>query len=343
MKAIVFHEHGGLDKLKLEEVPTPDVGPGEALVKVRACGVNHLDILVREQRTPVRIPMPHISGAEVAGEIAQVGSGVTGSKPGDGVVVAPYLHCGKCEYCLSGEETECLRGDILGLVSQGGYAEYVKVPASSLVPLPAGVGFNEAAAVALSMLTAWHMLVTRAQVKPGEDVLVLATGSGIGSAAIQIARLAGARVIATASTDEKLEKGRELGAQDLINYSEKDFLQEVKRITNRRGVDIVVEHIGAATWDKSVGCLARNGRLVTCGATTGSQGSLDIWTLFAKQTRIIGSYGGTRGELRTILNLVAQGKLRPVIYGAFPLEDVPRAQGIMAERAQFGKLIINPA
>ncbi|MBI2849082.1 MAG: zinc-binding dehydrogenase [Chloroflexi bacterium] len=342
MRAAVFYEHGGIEKLKLEEMAKPHPAPGEALVRVRACGVNRLDLLVRSGQLGARITTPHILGSEVAGEIAELGEPVTDLSVGQRVVIAPYLYCGRCEYCLSGEESVCLRGDILGMMGNGGYAEFVRAPASNLVSIPANVSFNDAAAVTLSTLTAWHMVVTRARTTPGETVLVLAAGSGIGSSAIQIARLAGARVIATASTEDKLAKAKELGADEVIDYGRMDFLEEVKRLTNKRGVDLVVEHVGANTWEKSVGCLARNGRLVTCGATTGREAPLNIWQLFAKQITLIGSYGGTRGELQQVLNLVAQGKLRAVIHSTYPLEAIAEAHRTMEDRRQFGKLIINP-
>ena len=339
MKAVVFHEQGGIDVLHVEEMPQPTPGPNEVVVKVRACGANRLDIYSRTGRTKV-VPMPHISGSEVAGEIAALGDAVTGLSVGQAVAVAPYLFCGQCEFCRSGEEVLCLKGDILGLACQGGYAEYVRVPASSIVPLPQGVDFISAAAVGLATITAWHMLVRRAPISPGQDVLVHAAGSGIGSAAIQIAKLSGARVITTASSAEKLEQARKLGADEIINYREQDFLQEVRRITNKRGVDVVVEHIGEQTWEKSAACLARKGRLVTCGATTGNEGKVNIWTLFAKEISLIGSYGGTRQDLADVLKLVAAHQLKPVVYGTYPLDQVGEVEQLMESREQFGKLVV---
>ncbi len=339
MKAVVFHEQGGIDVLHVEEMPQPTPGPNEVVVKVRACGANRLDIYSRTGRTKV-VPMPHISGSEVAGEIAALGDAVTGLSVGQAVAVAPYFFCGQCEFCRSGEEVLCLKGDILGLACQGGYAEYVSVPASSIVPLPQSVDFISAAAVGLATITAWHMLVRRAPISPGQDVLVHAAGSGIGSAAIQIAKLSGARVITTASSAEKLEQARKLGADEIINYREQDFLQEVRRITNKRGVDVVVEHIGEQTWEKSAACLARKGRLVTCGATTGNEGKVNIWTLFAKEISLIGSYGGTRQDLADVLKLVATHQLKPVVYGTYSLDQVGEVEQLMESREQFGKLVV---
>ena len=342
MKAVLFHEQGDINVLRVEEVPQPTPGLTDVVVKVRACGVNRLDIYSRTGRTKIA-PMPHISGSEVAGEIAAAGEAVTGWTAGQAVAVAPYLFCGECEFCRAGEEVLCLKGDIVGLGSQGGYAEYVRVPASSIVALPKGVDFVAAAAVGLATITAWHMLTTRAPLRPGQDVLIHAAGSGIGSAAIQIAKISGARVIATAGSAAKLEQARKLGADEVINYNEQDFLQEVRRITNKRGVDVVVEHIGEQTWEKSAACLARKGRLVTCGATTGNEGKVNIWTLFAKEIALIGSYGGTRQDLADVLKLVSSGRIQPVVYGTYSLDEVGEAQKLMENREQFGKLIVVPS
>jgi NADPH:quinone reductase-like Zn-dependent oxidoreductase len=343
MRAAVFQEFGGPGVLRIAEMPDPRPGPTEALVRVRACGVNHLDLLVRRGETPIKPPLPHIGGCEVAGEVVALGpEASTDIQPGQQVAVAPYLFCGRCEYCLAGEETICRRGDIIGLGRHGGFAEFVCVPAANLVALPEGLSPEDAAAVSLSMLTAWHMLVTRARLRPGEVVLVLAAGSGVGSAAIQIACLTGARVIAAASTDEKLARARELGAHAVINYQTHDLLAEVRRLTGRRGVDVVVEHVGAATWEQSIAALTRNGRLVICGATSGTVGTTNLWHLFAKQLQLIGSYGGSRAELRTVLRLVAEGRLKPVIHARFGLDGVASAQHMLEERRQFGKLLILP-
>ncbi len=342
MRAIVFHEQGGLDKLRLEDVPVPEIGPADVLIRVRACGVNRLDLRVREGKVGARVELPHTPGSEVAGEIAGLGSQVSGLSEGQRVVVAPYLFCGHCEYCLTGEETMCIRGNIVGLSANGGYAEYVSVPAANVVPIPEGVSFDEAAAVTLAALTAWHALVTRAGIRPGEDVLIHSAGSGVGSAGIQIAKLSGARVLTTAGSDAKLNLATSLGADYGIDYSQHDFAQEVRRITGKRGVDLVLEHIGADTWEKSAASLSRNGRVVICGTTSGDESNTNLWNLFAKQLAFIGSYGGTRAELRTVLKLVEEGRLRPVIDRVLPLEQAADAQRLMEQRAQFGKLILNP-
>jgi NADPH:quinone reductase-like Zn-dependent oxidoreductase len=341
MKAVVFERHGGPEVLEYREVAPPEIGPDEVLVRVRACGLNHLDLFARSGRLPHSLSLPHISGSEVAGEVAEAGQ-LAPFKVGDRVVVAPYLICGACEYCVSGEETLCLRGDVLGRRSNGGYAEYVAVHARQLLPIPDHVSFEDAAAVTLSTLTAWHMLVTRACMRPGEDVLVLAAGSGVGSGAIQIAKQGGCRVFAAASTDEKLRRARELGADEVINYAETDFRAEIRRLTDKRGVDIVIEHVGEATWEQSVGSLARNGRLVTTGATTGANGVINIDRLFGAQLSVIGSWGGTRGELRRVLKMLAEERIRPVIHALFPLSEAADAQRVMEQRAQFGKLLLRP-
>ncbi|MBO0793542.1 MAG: zinc-binding dehydrogenase [Ktedonobacteraceae bacterium] len=341
MKASIFHEQGDINVLRVEEMPQPEPGPNDVVVKVHACGVNRLDIYSRTGRTKIT-PMPHISGSEVAGEIATVGEAVSGLSVGQAVAVAPYLFCGQCEFCRSGEEVICLKSDIVGLGNQGGFAEYVRVPASNIVPLSGGVDFVSAAAVGLATITAWHMLTRRAPLTPGQNVLVHAAGSGVGSAAMQIAKLSGARVIATAGSAAKVERARQLGADEVINYREQDFFQEVRRITNKRGVDVVVEHIGEQTWEKSVACLTRGGRLVTCGATTGNESKVNLWSLFAKEISLIGSYGGTRYDLAEVLKLVASGQLRPVVHGTYSLAEVGKAQQVLESREQFGKLIVTP-
>lgn len=342
MKATVFHEHGDTRVLRVEDLPQPTPGPTEVVLKVHACGINRLDIYSRTGRTKIA-PMPHISGSEVAGEIVAVGDTVRGLTVGQAVAVAPYLFCGQCEFCRSGEEAICLKGDIVGLGSQGGYAEYMLAPASSIVPLPEDVDAVSAAAVGLAAITAWHMLMKKAPLQPGQDILIQAGGSGVGSAAIQIAKLAGARVITTVGNEEKRAKALELGADEVINYREHDFFQEVRRLTNKRGVDVVFEHIGPETWEKSVACLARGGRLVTCGATTGNESKVNIWNLFAKEQTLLGSYGGTRQDLADVLKLVARRQFLPVVDSTYPLERLGEAQQRLERRESFGKLIVTPS
>lgn len=340
MKAVIFHQFGGLEVLRYEEAPKPKIGPQEVLVRVKACALNHLDIWVRQGRPGVLLP--HIAGSDVAGEVAEVGSAVEGVALGQRVLVNPALSCGRCEFCLAGEDSICLRFNILGWQQDGGYAEYVRVPALNVVPTPEGLSDEEAAAFPLTFLTSWHMLITRARLKVGETVLVHAAGSGIGSAAVQIARLTGARVIATAGSQEKLRKAKELGADEVINYNETDFSQEVLKLTRKRGVDVVFEHVGPATFEGSLKSLARGGRLVTCGATTGPIASFSISDLYLRQHSIIGSVMGTRREFQEVVRLVGERKLRPVIDSVFPLADAAEAQRRMLERNHFGKLILKP-
>ncbi len=342
MKAAIFSEYGGPEVLTIEDRPVPEIGPDEALVRVRAAGLNRLDLMMRAGLTPVKPTLPHIGGSEVAGEIAQLGQNVKGFSPGQQVVVAPYLHDGTCSYCRAGEETTCQNGDILGLRYDGGHAEYVKVPGNSLVAMPEELTFEEAAAQTFTTITAWHMLVSKAGVRPGETVLVLAAGSGVGVAAIQIAKLWGARVIATSSRNENLQKALELGADEVINYAERDFSRVVRESTERRGVDIVIEHVGQSTWDKSMASVARNGRVVICGTTTGADGGINLATLFTRQVMVIGSYGGTKDDLKEVLKLTAQGRLQAVIDRTYPLEQIKAAEERLANREQFGKIILTP-
>jgi NADPH:quinone reductase-like Zn-dependent oxidoreductase len=336
MKAVRFHEHGGAEVLRYEDAPDPQPGAGEAVVRVRACALNHLDIWNR--RGVVRLPLPHISGADVAGEV--IASNDPAVAVGLRVMVQPGLSCGRCEACLEGRDNECPRYDVLGSQSDGGYAELVRVPSPNLVPLPDAIGFVEAAAFPLTFLTAWHMLVTKAKIRPGEDVLVLAAGSGVGQAAVQIAWLHGARVFATAGTDEKLARARELGAAEVVNHHTQDLAAEIRRFTNNRGVHIVIEHVGEATWERSLKCLARGGRLVTCGATTGYKAGLDLRFLFAKQFSLMGSYMGTKGELLRAAHFFFDGELRPVVDRTFPLAEAAAAQQYLEAAKQFGKVVL---
>ena len=339
MKAVRFHQHGGPDVLRYEDAPDPALVPGEVLVRVRACGLNRLDIWERAGLPAVKIPMPHISGSDVAGEVAAANA--TDVVVGQRVMLQPGMSCGRCIMCLSGRDNECARYEVLGYMNHpGGYADLVKVPAQNLVPLPDDVDFVRAAAFPLTFVTAWHMLMTRARLKRGEDVLVLAAGSGVGQAAIQIAHLHGARVIATAGSDDKLERARALGASEVIHHHKQDIADEIKRLTNRRGVDVVIEHVGEATWARSVRSLARGGRLVTCGATTGANAGIDLRVLFARQLTLIGTYMGTKGELLAAARFFFTGQLTPVVDRTYPLADVAAAQMRLERSEQFGKIVL---
>jgi NADPH:quinone reductase-like Zn-dependent oxidoreductase len=339
MKSVRFHQHGGPEVLCHEDAPDPDPGPGEVLVRVRACALNHLDVWGRRGLPNIQIPMPHITGSDVAGEVA---ASVFADLPqGRRVMLQPGISCGRCDACLSGKDNECAHYEVLGYVNHaGGYAEYVKVPVQNVIPIPDHIDFVSAAAFPLTFLTAWHMLITRAGLKRGEDVLVLAAGSGVGQAAVQIARLHGARVIATAGSEQKLERARALGAAEVIHHHQQDIAEEIKRLTNRRGVDVVIEHVGEATWGRSVRSLARGGRLVTCGATTGGNGAINLNALFSKQLSILGSYMGTKGELASAARLFFAGQLAPIIDCTFPLTDAASAHRRLEHSEQFGKIVL---
>lgn len=342
MLAVRFHAYGGVEQLRLDEIPTPVPGPGVALVRVRACGVNRVDILSRAGETPNKVPLPHTSGSEVAGELAALGPGVTGWKPGDRVLVNPVISCGRCPFCRHGEDNMCLEGRIFGVQMPGGYAEFAVAPAEHLIALPADLSFSAAASMAVTGSTSWHMLVARAGLRQGEDVLIVAAGSGIGSLAVQIAKLSGARVIATAGSASKLEQARGLGADEVVNHGDPDWPRQVRRLTGGRGVDLVFEHVGAATWEQSLQCIARGGRLVTCGAHTGGNVQLNLWSLFLKQHTLIGSYAGTRRDLEMVLKLAGRGQIRPVIHAELPLREAAAAQRMMEERQLFGKVLLVP-
>ena len=340
MKAVVFQQHGGPEVLKYTDAPEPSIRAGDVLVRVRACALNHLDLWVRGGLPGVLIPLPHIPGSDVAGEVAKIGSDVTTVRVGQKVVLAPGVTCGKCAACLAGLDNRCRQFTNLGYLIDGGCAEFVRVPEVNCLPYPENLSFEEAAAVPLVFQTAWHMLVSRAELQPGEDVLILGAGSGVGSAAIQVAKFLGARVIATAGTDAKLEKARQLGADHTINHRSQKIREEVRRITNKRGVDVVFEHVGTATWDDSLSSLAPSGRLVTCGATTGFDAKIDLRFLFSRQLSLLGSYMGTKSELYTVLKLVASGRLRPIVDCVFPLAEAVAAHTYLESSRQFGKVVL---
>jgi NADPH:quinone reductase-like Zn-dependent oxidoreductase len=340
MKAIRFAQHGGPEVLQYVDAPKPTIRPSEVLVRVKACSLNHLDLWVRRGLPGVPIPLPHIPGSDVAGEIAEIGADVTTVRAGQKVVLAPGVSCGKCSACLAGQDNRCRSFSNLGYLIDGGCAEFVKVPEVNCLPYPENLTWEEAASIPLVFQTAWHMLLSRAELQPGEDVLVLGAGSGVGTAAIQIAKFFGARVIATATTDEKSAKAMELGADHVINLKSQKIRDEVRRITNKRGVDVVFEHVGIATWDDSVASLAYAGRLVTCGATTGYDAKLDLRLLFAKQLSLMGSYMGTKSDLHSVMRLVAAGRFRPIIDRLFPLKEAAAAHTYLESNQQFGKVVL---
>lgn len=344
MRAVVIHEHGGPEVLKLEAAwPRPQAGPGEIRVKIKACALNFLDIFVREGMPGEPTPLPHITGGDIAGVVDSIGEGVRRPAVGDRVLLNPTWGCGTCEYCLEGQTPRCLRPHMLGEMDPGGLAEYVTCPASQAIPIPAGYSFDDAACLPVTYGTAWRMVVTHGRVKPGEVVLVLGAGGGVALAAIQIAKLLNARVIATASTEEKLVRAKEFGVDDVVNYVEdEEWDKTVRRLTGKRGVEVVIESVGAATWERSIRALGKGGRLVTCGATSGPIGPTDIRYLFRREQKFLGSNGWTHEELEEVVALAFEGKLRPVVDRALPLERTAEGEIALEKREVFGKVVIRP-
>lgn len=340
MKAVRFHKHGGPEVLQYEEAPDPLPNADEALVKVKACALNRLDVWARTGLPNVDIPLPHISGSDIAGVVEQVPAEEKEFKKGDEVVVNPGLGCGRCEQCLLGKDNQCRYYTIIGYGPDGGYAELVKVPRTNLVRKPRGMGVEDAASFPLVFLTAYHMLVTKARVAAGDKVLVLAANSGVGSAAIQVAKLHGAEVIATAGDAEKAEKAKLLGADYVVDHYRQKVLDEVRKLTAKKGVDIVVEHVGKATWEGSVKALAKGGRLVLCGATTGAEVVTDLRYVYNRELTIYGSFMASKGELLTVVRLFEAGKLKPVVDSVFPLEKAADAQTKMESGRHFGKIVL---
>ena len=343
MRAMRLHAVDGHTELRLDhDVPVPVPGDGEVLLAVKACGLNQVDLLTRDGQTPQTPPMPHISGTEVAGDVVAVGPGVSQWKAQDRVVVDPILSCGECSFCRTGATNMCLRGRVFGVQTPGGYAQYTVAPASQLIALPKSLSYAEAAAVAVTGPTAWHMLCRRANIRIGEDVLIIAAGSGIGVLGMQIAATAGARVIATAGSDEKVRQALDVGAHFAVNHRDPSWPEQVRKWTGGRGVDVVFEHVGQVTWEGSLRALARGGRLVTCGGHSGFSVNINLWHLFVKEHTFIGSFAGARQDFLDIMRLVEQRKVKPVIQEVFALQDIPRAQALLDRRQVFGKLLIDP-
>ncbi len=316
--------------------------PNEVLVQVKACALNHLDVWARMGLPGIKIPLPHILGNDIAGVVREVGPLVLWVRSGDEVMLQPGVSCGHCEECLAGQDNLCRDYDIIGYRRHGGYAELVAAPGVNVVPKPPQLSWEEAAALPLVTVTAWHMLVTRARVQPGETVLVHAAGSGVGSIAIQVAKLFGAKVIATASSEDKLTKAKELGADEAVNYTNTDWPKEVRQLTAKKGVDVVFEHTGAATWPGSIASLKTNGRLVTCGATSGYDAQTDLRQVFFRHLTILGSFMGSKAELLEAMKFVESGQIRAVVDRTLPLSEARRAHELMEDRAQFGKLVLLP-
>ena len=344
MKAMVFRAHGGPEVLEMAELPDPVAAPGRVVVRVRAVALNHLDIWVRAGWPGLELPLPHVLGSDVAGVVETVGPGAeaSGIAAGMEVVLNPGISCGRCEECLAGRDTLCRKYAILGEHTAGGYAERVSVPAANVLPKPRALSFEQAACIPLVFLTAWHALVSRARLQPGETVLIHAAGSGVGSAGVQIARLLGARVIATAGSQEKCEKALALGAHHAIDYEKTDFLKEVKTLTGRRGVDVVFEHTGKVTWERSLLALVNGGRLVTVGATTGFDTVTDLRHVFYRQLSVLGSTMGSKSELFQVLRFVEEKRLHPVLDRVLKLSEARKAHELLARREQFGKVVLVP-
>jgi NADPH:quinone reductase-like Zn-dependent oxidoreductase len=342
MRAVVMRSQGGPEVLSVEVLDDPTPTPAEALVRVRACALNHLDVWTRSGRAGFTPPFPHILGNDMAGEILELPSGIdtTGFAVGQRVMLQPGTSCGRCGACASGADHACRSYRIFGHGRRGGYAEKVAAPLANLVPIPDHVSFESAAAFPLVFLTAWQMLVSRAVLRSGETALVWAAGSGVGMAAIQIAKVLGAQVIATASGAEKLALAKDLGADHVVDHYGGDVVAEVKKVTGKRGVDVVIEHAGARTWERSIQSLTAGGRLVTCGATSGPQGATDLRFLFAKRLSLLGSYMGSRADLLAAAPLFFEGRLRAVVHKAFALDEAPEAHRVMEASKHFGKLVL---
>ena len=340
MKAVRLNEFGGPEVLHYQDAPDPQPRKDQVLIRIKACAMNHLDIWVRKGLPGVRLP--HILGSDIAGEIVELGEYVSGFKPSQRVLLAPMHFCNRCAKCVAGLQNQCREFTVLGNGVDGGNCELIALPAVNVIPIPDSLDFVEAASVPLVFLTAWHMLVGRAGIRQGQTVLVLGAGSGVGIAAIQVAKLFHARVIATAGDEKKLEKARALGADHGIDHYKQKISQEVRKITDKEGVDIVVEHVGPATWDESVKSLKPGGAIVTCGATTGPHVGFDLRFVFSRQLSFLGSYMGTMGELHEVLGHVFAGRLKPVVDRVFPLKEARAAHESMEASQMFGKLVLTP-
>jgi len=340
MKAVRIHEFGGPEVLRYEDIPDAKPRKDQVLIRVKACALNHLDLWIRKGLPGVKLP--HILGSDVAGEIVEVGEYVSGLKPGQRVLLAPMTFCNHCAYCTAGRQNQCVEFSVLGNRTDGGNCELIAMPAVNVIPIPDSLDFNQAASVPLVFVTAFHMLTGRAAIRPGQTVLVLGASSGVGIAAIQIAKLFNATVIATAGDERKMQKAHELGADYVIDHYKQKISVEVRNITNKEGVDIVFEHVGAATWEESLKSLKPAGTLVTCGATTGPSAAIDLRFVYSRQLSILGSYMGTMAELHEVLQLVFSGKLKPVVDRVFPLEEIRAAHEYMEKSQMFGKIVLNP-
>ena len=340
MKAVLFRQHGGPDKLLYEDIAAAKIGAQDVLVRVKACALNHLDLLICQGNPAYPMPLPHVPGSDIAGVVEQVGEQVEGVTVGDRVLVSPGLSCWRCDQCLAGRDNLCRSFGIIGAITHGGYAEYVKVPFRNVLQIPSNLSFEQAAAFPLVSVTASHMLFALAHLQLGETVLIMGAGSGVGSIAVQMAKLAGARVITTVGSDEKIPKAVILGADAVIHHGREKISERVRLLTEGRGVDVVIEHIGPDVWDSCLESLVKGGRLITCGATTGGDVKLNLRYIFSRQLTIKGSYMGTRAELVKATELMGQGRLIPVIDRTYPLQEARAAQEQLASRKFFGKIVL---
>jgi NADPH:quinone reductase-like Zn-dependent oxidoreductase len=342
VKAVRFHEFGGIDVLRVEEIDDPRPGPGEVLVGIRAAGLNHLDVDVRDGVSRFPIELPHTLGVELAGELEELGEGVEGWAVGDRVNPFIMDTCGECPFCATGRENLCLTPGFISFTTGGGYAERVVVKSRNLIRIPDEVSYEEAAALQVAFATSWHMLFTRGNLRAGETVLVNAVGSGIGSAAVQLAHIAGAFVIGNASSDEKLDRARELGLDEGINHRTEDVVARVLALTDERGADLVYEHCGGELFQKGLDSMAKDGRMVICGGHSGEVVPFDIIPFFRGQKSVIGSFVYTREEVRRCFDLAARGLIKPLVHQTFPLDDAREAMATMERREHFGKLVLVP-
>jgi NADPH:quinone reductase-like Zn-dependent oxidoreductase len=340
MKAVFFRRHGGPDVLEYGDLPDPTPGPGQVRVMVRAGALNHLDIFVRNGIPGIPVALPHVMGSDGAGVVESVGPGVTRVRPGDEVVLNPGINCGECEFCMAGEHSLCVTFHLLGEHIAGTFAGYVVAPAVNAYPRPAGLTWEESAAFPLTFLTAWRMLVTKARVRPGESLLIIGIGGGVAVAALQLARILGMTVYVTSGSPEKLARAKELGAHAGIDHAKTDFSREIRKLTGKRGVDVVLDSVGKATWKRSIASAAKGGRLLTCGATTGADPETDIARIFWNQLTIHGSTMGTHAEFAAMLSVFGGGTLRPVVDAVFPLSRVGDAVRSLEEKRQFGKVVL---
>jgi NADPH:quinone reductase-like Zn-dependent oxidoreductase len=341
MKAVTIRKHGGPEAVEVRDVPDPQAAPGEVVIEVRAAALNHLDLWVRNGRPGMTLKFPHILGSDASGVVAEAGRGVKGVEPGQEVIVNPVLSCGRCAWCLRGEQSECPDFSVVGLGRPGTFARRVAVPAANVYPKPAHLDFVQAAALPLAHLTAWRMLMTRARVRPGETVLVHGIGGGVALAGLQIARLAGAAVLATSSSDEKLDRARALGAAHTLNYrTDPDVAHWARGITEGRGVDVVMDTVGAATWPVDFQAVRRGGRIVLCGVTTGPAAETPLNLLYWNQISVLGSTSGSAEDFRLMRRSVAAAHLVPVLDRVYPLAKAPEAMARMEEGRQFGKIVL---